>query len=73
LPTQEECLNSLSELNVIMQVKNLYQTSIMRQALQQQKAPEVHGWVVDLKTGLIKDLHILTKQWKLRSLSFAAF
>lgn len=73
MPTQEECLNSLSELNVIMQVKNLYQTSIMRQALQQQKAPEVHGWVVDLKTGLIKDLHVLTKQWKLRSLSFAAF
>jgi carbonic anhydrase len=73
LATQEERLNRLSELNVIMQVKNLYQTSIMRQALQQQKAPEVHGWVVDLRTGLIKDLHVSTKQWGLRTLSLAAY
>lgn len=73
LPTQEERLNRLAELNVILQVKNIYQTSIMRQSLDQQKAPEVHGWVVDISTGLIKDLEVSTKQWQLRSLSFAAF
>ncbi|BAZ26057.1 carbonic anhydrase [Kalymmatonema gypsitolerans NIES-4073] len=72
LPTQEERWNRLAELNVVMQVKNLYQTSVMRQALQQQRAPEVHGWVVDIRTGLIKDLQVSTKQWELRSLSVAA-
>ncbi|WP_414584782.1 carbonic anhydrase [Scytonema sp. PCC 10023] len=72
LPTQQERWNRLAELNVLMQVKNLYQTSVMRQALQQQKAPEVHGWVVDIRTGLIKDLDVSTKQWGLRSLSVAA-
>lgn len=72
LPTQEERWNRLAELNVVMQVKNLYQTSVMRQALQQQRAPEVHGWVVDIRTGLIKDLQVSTKQWELRSLSLAA-
>ncbi len=73
LPTKEERLNRLAELNVILQVKNIYQTSIMRQSLQQQKAPEVHGWVVDISTGLIKDLEVSTKQWQLRSLVAAAF
>lgn len=72
LPTQEKRLNRLAELNVILQVKNIYQTSIMRQSLQQQKAPEVHGWVVDIRTGLIKDLEVSTKQWQLRLLSLAA-
>ncbi|BAY45989.1 carbonic anhydrase [Scytonema sp. HK-05] len=72
LPTQQERWNRLAELNVVMQVKNLYQTSVMRQVLEQQKAPEVHGWVVDIRTGLIKDLDVSTKQWELRSLSVAA-
>jgi carbonic anhydrase len=73
LPTQEQRLNRLAELNVILQVKNIYQTSIMRNSLEQQKAPEVHGWVVDIKTGLIKDLEVSTKEWHLRPLSAAAF
>jgi carbonic anhydrase len=72
LPTQEERLNRLAELNVMLQVKNIYQTSIMRQSLEQQKALEVHGWVVDIRTGLIKDLQVSTKQWQMRSLSLAA-
>ncbi|NJM73584.1 MAG: carbonic anhydrase [Scytonema sp. RU_4_4] len=72
LPTQEERWDRLAELNVQMQVKNIYQTSVMRQALQQQKALEVHGWVVDIRTGLIKNLQVSTKQWQLPSLSVAA-
>jgi carbonic anhydrase len=71
LPTQEERWNRLAEMNVVMQVKNLYQTSVMRQVLEQQKPPEVHGWIVDIRTGLIKDLQLSTKQWELRSLFLA--
>jgi carbonic anhydrase len=65
LPTREEKLNYLAELNVATQVKNLYQTSIMRKALREGFAPEVHGWVLDLHSGLIKDLNILTDQWQI--------
>ncbi|MFQ4144124.1 carbonic anhydrase [Chlorogloeopsis sp. ULAP02] len=63
LPTPEERLNRLAELNVLAQVKNIYQTSIMRKAMHEQKAPTVHGWVLDIHTGLIKDLNVLTEQW----------
>jgi carbonic anhydrase len=65
LPNREAKLFHLSELNVKAQVKNLYQTSIMRQALREERAPEVHGWVLDLRSGLIKDLNILTESWQL--------
>ncbi|MDM9380080.1 carbonic anhydrase [Chlorogloeopsis sp. ULAP01] len=63
LPTPEERLNRLAELNVLAQVKNIYQTSIIRKAMHEQKAPTVHGWVLDIHTGLIKDLNVLTEQW----------
>ncbi|MBW4613772.1 MAG: carbonic anhydrase [Desmonostoc vinosum HA7617-LM4] len=65
LPTRGERLNRLAEINVLAQVKNLYQTSIMRQALHNQNAPMVHGWVLDIHTGLIKDLNVATVQWQL--------
>lgn len=65
LPSREAKLNRLTELNVVAQVKNLYQTSIMRQALREEGAPEVHGWVLDLYSGLIKNLNISTEVWHL--------
>lgn len=69
LPTREERLNYLTEINVLAQVKNIYQTSIMRKALYEQKAPIVHGWVLDINTGLIKDLNVSTIEWELSSSS----
>ncbi|PSB17846.1 carbonic anhydrase [Phormidesmis priestleyi ULC007] len=65
LSSRESKLNRLAELNVKAQVKNLYQTSIMRNALREDRAPQVHGWVLELQTGLIKDLDISTEGWHL--------
>ncbi|BAY25994.1 carbonic anhydrase [Calothrix sp. NIES-2100] len=67
IPTREARLNRLAEINVLAQVKNLYQTSIIRKALHEQNAPTIHGWVLDIKTGLIKDLNVSTVQWQLPS------
>ncbi|GAB1542332.1 carbonate dehydratase [Scytonema sp. NUACC21] len=72
LPTKEERLNRLAEINVLAQVKNLFQTSIMRKALYEQKAPTVHGWVLNISSGLIKDLQVSTKQWLLHPSSSLA-
>jgi carbonic anhydrase len=58
LPTKEERINRLAELNVIVQIKNLYQTSILRKCLREDTAPQIHGWVINLKTGLIKDMQV---------------
>lgn len=69
LPTREERLNFLTEINVLAQVKNLYQTSIIRKALYEKNAPMIHGWVLNIGTGLIKDLKISTLKWELPSSS----
>lgn len=46
------------ELNVIEQVRDLSQTSIVQNAWQNRKSPFIHGWVYDLANGIIKDLNV---------------
>ncbi|MER2999463.1 carbonic anhydrase [Pontibacter populi] len=64
LPTEKEKLNKLSELNVIAQVKNICTTSVMHRAYKTEKFPSVHGWVLDIEHGYIKDLELPTKEWQ---------
>jgi carbonic anhydrase len=44
----------LVELNVKEQVLNLAKTSIVQRAWQDEKRPDIHGWVYSLKDGIIK-------------------
>jgi carbonic anhydrase len=46
----------LCELNVIEQVVNVSQTTIVRDAWARGQALAVHGWVYDLRDGLLRDL-----------------
>ncbi len=45
------------ELNVTEQVKNLAETSIVQRSWQTSEYPHLHGWVMDLGTGLINDIY----------------
>jgi carbonic anhydrase len=51
-------LNRLVELNVIEQVYNLCKTTIVQNAWREREDLEIHGWVIDLSTGLVKDLQV---------------
>jgi len=55
---QEQKINRLVELNVSEQVYNICKTSIVQNAWKQRTDLEVHGWVIDLSTGLVKDLKV---------------
>ena len=46
----------LVELNVCEQVHNIAETSIVQEAWALEKRPMIHGWVYDMKTGLLKEL-----------------
>ena len=60
-PVQRE--RRVIELHVIQQVRNLLKTSIVQRSVKHFGRPKVHGWVYDLETGLINDLHVeLTAQ-----------
>jgi len=48
----------LVELNVKAQVYDLAKTSIVQQAWKDNTGLEIHGWVYELKDGIIKDLKV---------------
>jgi carbonic anhydrase len=48
----------LVELNVQEQCVNVIKTAAVQQRYVQEGAPLVHGWVFDIRTGLLKDLKI---------------
>jgi carbonic anhydrase len=53
LQSEEEKVNRLIELNINEQVLNLAKTSIIQKAWKSNHAPDLHGWVYDLKDGII--------------------
>ena len=51
-------LDRLCELNVIEQVVNVCQTTVLESAWERGQDVTVHGWIYRLKNGLIKDLDV---------------
>ncbi len=51
-------LERLCELNVIEQVANVCETTIVQNAWDNGQELEVHGWIYGLNNGLIKDLNV---------------
>jgi carbonic anhydrase len=49
---------TLCELNVIEQVVNVCQTTIVKQAWELGQELSVHGWIYGIEDGLLRDLHI---------------
>jgi carbonic anhydrase len=51
-------VDRLVELNVVEQVYNLCKTTIIQNAWKERSDLEIHGWVIDIKSGLIRDLGV---------------
>jgi carbonic anhydrase len=58
LPTEQEQLDRLCELNVIEQVNNVSQTTVVRDAFARNQSLSVHGWIYGLTDGLLRDLEV---------------
>jgi carbonic anhydrase len=58
LETEAQRHNRLCELNVIEQVVNVSQTTVVRDAWARGQAVAVHGWIYDIRDGLLRDLGI---------------
>lgn len=54
--TAEDRLNRLCEWNVIAQVKNVGNTTIIQDAWQRDQSVSIHGWIYAISDGLLKDL-----------------
>ncbi len=55
-------VNRLCELNVIEQVANVCQTTIVRDAWDRGQDLTVHGWIYSLQDGLLRDLEVTLSQ-----------
>lgn len=58
IQSEKEKLDRLCELNVIEQVVNVCRTTIIRGAWKQNQELAVHGWIYNVKDGILKDLDI---------------
>jgi len=56
LPTEEQRVNRLVELNIEEQVYSLSHTAMIQKAWHDEQRPTVHGWVYGLNDGLIQEL-----------------
>lgn len=56
LSTEEERINRLCELNVIEQVKNVGNSTIVQEAWQRGQMVTIHGWIYDISDGLLSDM-----------------
>ena len=48
----------LCELNVIEQVVNVCQSTVMRDTWRRRQDLTVHGWIYDISDGLLRDLRV---------------
>lgn len=53
-----EAVNALCELNVVEQVDNVCETSIVKDAWDRGQDLTVHGWIYDVGDGLLRDLGV---------------
>ncbi|HEX7184691.1 MAG TPA: carbonate dehydratase [Thermoanaerobaculia bacterium] len=56
LPEEKDRLDRLCELNVIEQVSNVCQTTVVREAWERGQPLAVHGWIYSISDGLLRDL-----------------
>ena len=64
---EHECYNQLAEMNVVQQVKNLISTKVMMEtyfAEPKRLVPTVHGIIIDLSDGLMKEIPMPWDYWK---------
>jgi carbonic anhydrase len=60
LSSQQQKIDVLCELNVIEQVANVCHTTIVQNAWKSGQELTVHGWIYDIKDGILKDLNVCT-------------
>lgn len=58
VPTDEKKVDLLCELNVIEQVMNVGETTVLQDAWTSGQAVAVHGWIYRLAEGIFQDLNV---------------
>lgn len=57
-------LDRLTELNVLEQLKHLFELAIIRNKIESGNYPKIHGWILDIRHGEIIEIEIPIEDWK---------
>jgi carbonic anhydrase len=60
VPEMTDRVDRLCELNVIEQVTNVCQTTVVESAWERGQDVSVHGWIYRLNDGIVRDLRVTT-------------
>jgi carbonic anhydrase len=64
LPDPLARANRLSEINVVAQLRNVLISPAYEEARKRGAPPTVHGWMLDLSTGLIREMELPREEWE---------
>lgn len=64
LLNEDDRLDRLTELNVLEQLKHIFELPIVRNRIESGKYPKIHGWILDIRHGNIKEIEIPIEEWK---------
>lgn len=53
---EDERVDRFVEINVLEQIMNLAKTSVIQKSWQKNQFPQLHGWVYNMNTGLLKSI-----------------
>jgi carbonic anhydrase len=56
--SQEDRINRLCELNIVEQVKNICNTTIVEDAWSRGQKLSIHGWIYNLEDGILRDMDV---------------
>jgi carbonic anhydrase len=64
LPSLVARADRLSEINVMFQLRNVLLSPAYQKAREGGFPPTVHGWMIDLSTGLIREMELPLEAWE---------
>ncbi|MGL5378019.1 MAG: carbonic anhydrase [Cetobacterium sp.] len=64
LGSEEKRLDRLTELNVLEQLKHIFELSVIRNKIESGRYPRIHGWILDIRHGKIVEIEIPYEEWK---------
>jgi carbonic anhydrase len=56
IENEDERVDRFVEINVLEQIMNLAKTSVIQKSWQKNQFPQLHGWVYNMNTGLLKSI-----------------
>ncbi|WP_297598449.1 carbonic anhydrase [uncultured Cetobacterium sp.] len=60
----ERRIDRLTELNVLEQLKHIFELPIIKNRIESGKYPRIHGWILDIRHGKIKEIVVPMEEWK---------